>query len=183
VYALGDSTIQGEWLARIASDRDMIAFEQLFRHFSPMILRFMVRGGIERNDAQELVQETMARIWINAERYDATLGAPHTWIYTIARNLRTDHLHKSRRRLTLFSEYLYQVPTQVNCKEDTIEASQIVEKFNQLSPDQVTVLELNFLAGMSQTEISEHLSLPLGTVKSRMRIAFEKLRHVLGISK
>jgi RNA polymerase sigma-70 factor (ECF subfamily) len=180
---MGDSANHSEWLARIACDRDMIAFEQLFRHYSPKIHRFMIRGGVERDDAQELVQETMVRIWINAERYDATLGAPHTWIYTIARNLRTDHLRKSQRRSSLSSEYLYQTPHQVNCQEDAIEASLIVERFNNLSQDQVAVLELNFLVGMSQTEISEHLSLPLGTIKSRMRLAFEKLRHALGINK
>jgi RNA polymerase sigma-70 factor (ECF subfamily) len=180
---MGDSANHNEWLVRIACDRDMNAFEQLFRHFSPKIHRFMIRGGVERNDAQELVQETMVRIWINADRYDAALGAPHTWIYTIARNLRTDHLHKCQRRCTLSSEYLYQTPHQANCQEDAIEASLIVERFNKLPQDQVAVLELNFLVGMSQTEISEYLSLPLGTVKSRIRLAFDKLRHALGIRK
>lgn len=171
-----------EWLVRIARERDTVAFEQLFRCFSPMIHRFMLRGGVARDEADELVQETMTRIWLNADRYDAALGAPHTWIYTIARNLRADHLHRSRRRNTLPLDDLYQVRADHRSQEDAIDASLVIDRFAELPPGQIAVLHLGFIGGMSQAEISDHLSVPLGTVKSRTRLAFEKLRRVLGIN-
>ncbi|MBT3046455.1 MAG: sigma-70 family RNA polymerase sigma factor [Candidatus Thiodiazotropha sp.] len=177
-----DRAIQCKWLASIARSQDMNAFEQLFRHFSPMIHRFMIRGGIGSDEAEELVQETMTRIWINAARFDPSLGAPQTWIYTIARNLRTDHLLKYRRRNTLPLDSLYQTHPDSSSQEDSVDASLVVDRFGKLSQDQVAVLELNFIAGMSQSEISDHLSVPLGTVKSRTRLAFRKLRRALGIS-
>ncbi|MES9968967.1 MAG: sigma-70 family RNA polymerase sigma factor [Candidatus Thiodiazotropha sp.] len=177
-----DRAIHCEWLAKIARSQDMNAFEQLFRHFSPMIHRFMIRGGVGREEAEELVQETMTRIWINAASFDPSLGAPHTWIYTIARNLRTDHFLKHRRRNALPLDSLYPIHPDSSSQENSVDASLVVDRFSKLSQDQIAVLELNYLAGMSQSEISDHLSVPLGTVKSRTRLAFHKLRRALGIS-
>lgn len=173
--------VLAQWLDAVGSVQDEAAFEHLFRHFCPMLFSYMRRGGLSDATAEELVQDTMTRVWQKAHLYEATLGAPSTWVFAIARNLRIDYLKKRRE----VSRPMEELPTLVGSSGDTseirIDAMNIVGHLQDLSTDQFAVLEMVYIDGLSQTEISDRLSVPLGTVKSRIRLGFERLRKALRI--
>ncbi len=173
--------VLAQWLQSVGAARDEDAFEKLFRYFCPKLFSYMRRGGLNDAAAEELVQDTMTRVWQKAGMYDATLGAPSTWVFAIARNLRIDQLKKCRE----IAQPLEELPTLLGSTGDTseirIDAVNIVGRLKDLSTEQFAVLELVYLDGLSQTEISDRLAVPLGTVKSRIRLGFERLRKALRI--
>lgn len=172
---------QADWLRQIAKDADRHAFEHLFRHYFPLLLRYMLRAGVTHEESEELVQETMVRVWLKAQQYRPEIASPSAWIFTIARNLRID---RAKRRV--MPDVLQKLAEdterlQRGSQEACLDAWTILEHLDQLSQEQGVILRLVYLEGLSHSEISEKLSLPLGTVKSRIRLAFDKLRRSLDI--
>jgi RNA polymerase sigma-70 factor (ECF subfamily) len=167
----------------IAERQDRAAFAALFRHYAPRVKAFLVRGGSDGETAQEVAQEAMIMVWRKAASFDRTRAAAGTWIYTIARNKRIDHLRRTARPpieaedwLTIFA------PAEEDADKSVLAGqtySRVKELLGDLSADQLVVIRKAFFEDKTHTVIAEELKLPLGTVKSRIRLALGRLRDAL----
>jgi RNA polymerase sigma-70 factor, ECF subfamily len=197
----GSDADAAHWVAcieQVAKAQDPQAFRDLFKRFAPMVKAYAYKvPSLLQVDqfAEELVQETMLRVWTRAGSFDAALASPGTWIFTIARNLRIDMLRRQGRH----------VVNRVSLSEDEDESEIDLEDiwfedensdvFNQLAlqrnrqqihqslatlpPEQLQVLTKVYLEDKSHVEVSAELGLPLGTVKSRVRLALAKLKLMI----
>jgi len=170
------------WLRSIASDQDKSAFTQLFEWYAPRVKSVMIRQGADQVLAEELAQETMMSVWRKSHLFDPEKAAPSTWIFTIARNLRIDRFRKENRP-ELDPNDPSLIPAAERPADETLEDQDrrklVHESLQELPPEQREAVELSFIEGLSHPEIAERLGLPLGTVKSRLRLSFEKLRPML----
>src|SRR3569832_355539 len=171
-----------ELLAEVGRTHDVELFEALFRHFAPRVKAYMARTG-SPGVAEELMQETMVSVWNKAAMYDPGKGAASTWIFSIARNLRIDAYRREKHPEYAPADPAFQ-PEAAPAADHQLEgeaAAEIVRRaLDTLPADQAEVLRLAYFEDNSQSTIAEALSLPLGTVKSRLRLAFAKLRDALG---
>jgi RNA polymerase sigma-70 factor (ECF subfamily) len=176
------SVNMSELLAQVGRTRDVELFEQVFRYFAPRVKAYMARTG-SPGSAEELMQETMVAAWNKSAMYDPSKGAASTWIFAIARNLRIDAYRREKHPEFDPDDPAFQ-PAAEPAADSTLEAEQsavaVRAALQTLPADQAEVLRLAFFEDNSQSAIAEALNLPLGTVKSRMRLAFAKLRGVLG---
>lgn len=169
-------------MLRVARSRDRDAFRSLFTHFAPRVKALMIKSGSEPAQAEDIAQDVMATVWRKIDLYTPERGSVGAWIFTIARNSRIDRL---RRRPSQAYEDVEALDLEDGSPdgEDEVFAQQraklVGEALGQLPDEQKQVMELSFLQDMTQMEISEKLSVPLGTVKSRMRLAYGKLRTTL----
>lgn len=170
-------------LCDVAERRDKAAFAELFRHFSPRLKSYLLRLGGTSAGAEELVQETMVAVWRKADRYDPRKASASTWIFTIARNLRIDAYRRQKHpEIEADDPALAPEPTEA---PDTAlgreqEAALLTEALARLSDAERALLRMSFYDDLSHSTIAGQLGLPLGTVKSRIRLAFGKLRGALG---
>ena len=166
-------------IQRVASRGDVEAFRQLFDAFAPRLKSYMMRQGADPMTAEELAQETLLTVWRKAGLYSDEKGSATTWIYTIARNLRIDRLRREVPWQALpegHDETQSDDPTPDEALAEEERRQRIQAALGELPPDQYEVVALAFIDGLSHNEIAERLSLPLGTVKSRMRLAYQKMR-------
>ena len=167
-------------LSRIAKDRDDGAFRELFEAFGPKLRGFMMRQGVDQGTADELAQETLMTVWRKAALYSPDKGAVATWIFTIARNLRIDRLRKEYAWQELSDEMSETLPSDQIAPDEAVAEGQrqlrVRAVLDELTPEQREVVTLSYIEGLSHSEIAERLALPLGTVKSRMRLAYQKVR-------
>jgi RNA polymerase sigma-70 factor (ECF subfamily) len=169
-------------LQRVAANGDVEAFKALFQSYAPRVKSYMLRQGADPATAEELAQETLLAVWRKAALYSDEKGSATTWIFTIARNLRIDRLRK---------EVAWQPLPEDNDEQpslDPLPDAEVSERergervramLAELPEDQSTVVQLAFVEGLSHSEIATRLGLPLGTVKSRMRLAYQKIRDAL----
>ena len=188
--ALSDAEVRQprQWSAAItavARHRDKAAFADLFAHFAPRVKSFMRRSGLEDSAAEELAQETLLRVWRKAEKFDCAAGDASAWIFTIARNLRIDALRRARGDATqgasdIEGEFLRDDAPLPDAALAQVQTGERVRRaLASLPPDQQRVIELSFYQEQAHGRIAELLGIPLGTVKSRLRLAAAKLRSVL----
>ena len=177
---------QAELFAQLLNDvaerRDRHAFAQLFEHFGPRLKGFMMRKGANAELAEDLVQDAMIAVWNKAGMFSPGKGSVTTWIYTIARNLRIDRLRREGSRyFTDIDDY--EEASDDPASDDIVIGKQqdlaVTEALDVLSADQREVIVMAFMDDMTQSEIAEKLDVPLGTVKSRMRLAYRKMGSVL----
>jgi len=187
VRAVGEASVTGDELkdcmAAVAQHRDRAAFGRLFQYFAPRLVAFMERTGAGAVDAEEIAQDAMVTVWRKAELYDPRQAAVSTWIFTIARNLRVDLARRAARQRngvaamgepeTEFVESA-EVYTLANERQ-----AKVREALATLSREQATVLRLSFFSEKPHAEIARELGIPLGTVKSRVRLAMAKIRPFL----
>ncbi|MEK9691528.1 MAG: sigma-70 family RNA polymerase sigma factor [Rhodospirillaceae bacterium] len=171
------------YLVSIAESRDRNAFKKLFAAFAPKIKSFAMRNGVGPELAEEVVQETFIRVWRKAEQFDPTKASASTWLYTIARNQRIDLLRKRHRPEPDYEDPAFipepePQPTEVIVRNQ--EASRLKECINALSPEQQEVLKLSFMEELPHVEVADKLGIPLGTVKSRIRLAMKHIRSEIG---
>lgn len=170
-------------LRRVAVGRDRAAFVVLFDRFAARVKAFMMRGGASEADADEIAQDVMVLVWRRAETFDPARAAASTWIFTIARNRRIDILRRTRRPAPDPEDPLFQPEPEldgfgrIDAQEREV---RIRAGLDELPPEQREVLVAAFYDGLSHAEIAAKLALPLGTVKSRVRLAFRHLRGALG---
>lgn len=168
------------WVISIAEHRDRESFAALFRYFAPKIKTYLVRHGMNNAIAEELTQETFLNVWRKADQFDPQRATASAWIYTIARNLRVDHLRRERHPDDRPAD---NDPDQPSTPEEELRSKQggmrLHTAMGSLSIEQSTVLRLSFFEEKTHPQIAAHLGLPLGTVKSRIRIAAAYLRSLL----
>ncbi len=163
-----------------ASDRD--AFITLFDRYAGRIKGYLMRTGASASDADEIAQDVMVAVWRNAARFDPDRAAASTWIFAIARNRRIDMVRRVRP-LPDPEEPLFQPdpePDGYHLLDAAEREARLRAAVADLGDDQRRVLVAAFYEGLSHTEIAAREGLPLGTVKSRIRLAFRRLHAVLG---
>ncbi len=177
-----DQPSMEELMLAVSSRRDVDAFEVIFKHFAPRVKTYMAKLSADTQTAEELMQETMIAVWNKADQFDVAKGALSTWIFTIARNQRIDAVRRARR-----PEFDPTDPAFVPDAEQSADlriaerqsASQLRAAMADLPKEQSTLLELAYFEESTHSAIAKKLNLPLGTVKSRLRLAFNKLRAAL----
>jgi len=166
----------------IAERGDRQAFASLFAHYAPQVKRYLLRAGADADAAEELAQEVMILLWRKAASFDPRRASASTWIFTIARNKRIDRFRREKR-----PEYDPDDPLLVTVEKaggDSAVAagqreSRLREALNALPEQQSTILQRAYFEGLSLREIADQEGVPLGTVKSRVRLAMGRLRGQL----
>jgi RNA polymerase sigma-70 factor (ECF subfamily) len=167
----------------IAACQDRAAFASLFRHFAPRVKAFIMRGGADAETAQEVAQETLVIVWRKAASFDRERASAATWIYTIARNKRIDLLRRTAKPAIETEDWLAVFAPGDEDADKSVLAGQTYTRvqvlLESLSADQLVVIRKAFFEDKSHSVIAEELGLPLGTVKSRIRLALGRLRDAL----
>ena len=167
----------------IATRQDRAAFARFFNHFAPRVKAFIMRGGADAEAAQEVAQEALIMVWRKAASFDRTRASATTWLYTIARNKRIDLLRRNNRPAIDTEDWLTVFAPEADDADKSVLAGQtytrVKELLSGLSADQLVVIEKAFFEDKTHTVIAEELKLPLGTVKSRIRLALGRLRDAL----
>ncbi|WP_100912427.1 sigma-70 family RNA polymerase sigma factor [Pseudoalteromonas spongiae] len=180
-----DSKTLSNWLNDIAEKRDKQAFARLFKWFSPKILGFGRKQFNNPAMASELLQETMTNVWRKAHLYNQEKGAATTWVYTVMRNISFDMLRKVQaNHEDTLSDDIWPLAEAQNSDEhvfaDHLMDKQISQYLNRLPDNQRQIIQGVYFQDLSQEQLAKNLSIPLGTVKSRLRLALTKLRQHIG---
>lgn len=177
------TTKNAEWVAemvQVRDQRDRKAFAALFTHFAPRIKGFLIKSGADAAMAEECAQDVMTTLWHKAAQFDPTRASVATWIFTIARNRRIDMLRRQRRPepedLTWGPE---PEPDQADVIALAQETDQLKAAMETLPDVQRDLIEKAYFGDLSQAEIAKVTGLPLGTIKSRIRLALDRLRHAM----
>lgn len=170
-------------IERIAESQDKAAFEILFDAYAPRVKFFLIRNGTNAESAEELAQEALLTVWRKAGSFSSDRGTASAWIFTIARNLRIDEArrHKRAQLYAMVNEYDEVDPDR---PDDLVSASEHAKRvrsaMSELPQEQLEVVKWSFVEGAAHSEIAERLGLPLGTVKSRLRLAMRRMKKSLG---
>jgi RNA polymerase sigma-70 factor (ECF subfamily) len=168
-------------LLRRIADRDRDAYAELFRRYAPRVNGFL-RQSLPPAKAEEVLQDVMLRLWQKAPTYQPERAAPVTWIFTIARNARIDAQRRGGRAEPDPEDPMW-VPSSPEAPDRVVEQAasdaRVRVALQELPPSQLEVLERAYVQGQSLSEIAEALAIPLGTVKSRVRLAMDRLRALL----
>lgn len=170
-------------LLRLAQSRDRDAFQELFAHFAPLVKAYVIRLGASDQAADDLAQEAMLTVWRKAGLFDPSRASASTWIFTIARNLRIDLIRRERQPRFDPDDPTLAPPPEIGAEEsasarDRDEALRAA--LTELPAEQREIVRLSFYSGKPHGEIAKSLKIPLGTVKSRLRLAMARLRTALG---
>jgi RNA polymerase sigma-70 factor (ECF subfamily) len=178
-----DESSLNRLIQAIATDRDRSAFAAVFGHFGPRIKAYLMRRGSDAGAAEEVVQEVMVTLWRRAETFDARQANASTWVFTIARNKRIDMMRRERRP-EIDPEDPALVPAENGNAEDRVERAQDAARLRgamaSLPAEQKDLLTMAFFEDKPHSTIAAESGLPLGTVKSRIRLAMARLRKELG---
>ena len=178
----GGTPVWDDLLVRVGQQRDKQAFAALYEHFAPRLKSFLLRLGTEMSTAEEIAQEAMVMVWRRAETYDPRQAGASTWIFTVARNKRIDRIRRDNKPLPDFTDPAFSqeadepgdVVLQRRQEEDTIR-----QALKKLPEEQAKMILSAYYEEKSHREIAEESGLPLGTVKSRIRLALNRLRSNL----
>lgn len=183
-HSMQDERNHADLVLEVARNRDKAAFTFLYDHFAPRVNAFLLRLGADRGLAEEVTQDVMTTLWRKAHLFDSQKSSLSTWLYRIARNRRIDRIRRDRLE--------YRDPADLGA--DAVDEEQIApddaldaqgredilrRAMASLPPEQLGLVKLAFYEGLSHSEIAEREGLPLGTVKSRIRLAFSRLRRTL----
>ncbi|WP_051679495.1 sigma-70 family RNA polymerase sigma factor [Xanthobacter sp. 91] len=169
-------------IVAIATRADREAFGRLFRHFAPRVKSYLVRSGLPANAAEELAQETLLTVWRKATYFDPTRAAASTWIFTIARNLSIDLKRRERYGDTYKAETHEDEVDETSGETILMTAereARVRAALAKLSEEQATIVRLSFFQEKPHSQIAQELGIPLGTAKSRVRLALNRLRALL----
>jgi RNA polymerase sigma factor (sigma-70 family) len=170
------------WIEDVARHRDRIAFTRLFDHFAPRLNGYLQRLGSDAALAEEVTQDVMMTLWHKAALFDSSKSSVSTWLFRIARNRRidlmrrnkVDYLDPNEPALAPVDNPEIERMIDVQQREEAVRQAMV-----QLPPEQLALVRLAFFEGLSHGDIAERTQLPLGTVKSRIRLAFTRLRRAL----
>ncbi|MHA7871732.1 MAG: sigma-70 family RNA polymerase sigma factor [Hyphococcus sp.] len=168
------------FLLQVAESGDRRAFAEIYAYYAPRVKGFLMRGGASAEEAEDLAQDAMVKVLNKAKLFDPQKASVSTWIFTIARNARIDAIRKASRG-ALDPDEPALMPEESPRADDLCELkdqkARIMKAVSGLPPEQLEVMRLHFYEDEPHSVIAERLGLPLGTVKSRLRLAFEKVRR------
>lgn len=171
-----------ELVARIALSRDTGAFRQLYDHFAPRVVAYLRRGGCAPEIAEEITQDVMAKVWEQAGRYDASRAQVSTWIYCVARSRLLDRVRAAKRPAPDPTD-----PVWAGAAPDAPDAAlghardreRLTRALAELPAEQAEVLRAAYIDGQSLADQAQATGVPLGTVKTRARLALQRLRLLM----
>lgn len=175
-------------LLRRTGEGDRVCFEQLYDRFSGVLFATAYRVLNNQEAAEDVLQDVFVQIWEKAPLYDPARGKPLTWAVTLTRNKAIDRLRNVQRRHRLQDDVEKEAASfeqfddrsSLDAVEGVERAQMIRAAIEQLSTEQRQAIELAFFSGLTQTEIADRLSEPLGTIKARVRRGMMKLRELIG---
>lgn len=181
-WPVGQLQYYSNLIVKVATERDQSAFAELFDYFAPRLKGYLMKQGADASVAEEIAQDVMVTLWRKANLFDPSKSAASTWLFRIARNRRIDRLRRQKTAaLDPEDPSLHPSPTadvavemDARLREERVRAA-----LGALPAEQAEVIRQAFFSGLSHSEISENTGLPLGTVKSRIRLAFGRLRQVI----
>ena len=169
-------------LEAIAEQRSREAFAELFRMMAPRLKAYVMRAGAPADAAEEMAQEAMLSIWRKAGSFDPSKAAASTWIFTIVRNKRIDMLRRQARPELREEDFLH-LDTDPPQPDDALDAGEMAamlrKRLSELPDEQARVIEMAYFEDKSHRAIADELDLPLGTVKSRIRLALARIKQSL----
>lgn len=182
----GDVVSQSEEFAAlmraVAASQDRAAFARLFDHFAPRIKSYLLRLGASDALSEELTQDVMLTLWRKADLFDPQKSSVGTWLFRIARNRRIDALRRDRSADLDPNEPML-IPEAAPKADDVYDSAKRDERIRvamkDLPEEQLGLIKMAFFSGLSHSQIAEETGIPLGTVKSRIRLAFGRLRRTL----
>jgi RNA polymerase sigma factor (sigma-70 family) len=181
-YPAAQRTELDDLLLAVGARRDGKAFAELFDHLRPRVHAQLMRLGLAPAAAEDLTQDVMETIWRKAHLYDPRQSAAITWVFQLARNRRID-LRRRTREQCFALENFFAIPDPAAGSDDCFDAARLQTcvrvALRALPHEQFTLVQLAFFDGLSHSAIAERLNLPLGTVKSRLRLAFTRLHRAL----
>ncbi len=167
-------------ITQVRDAQDQAAFAELFNHFAPRVKAFLMKSGADATLAEECAQDVMATLWQKSHLFDPSRASAATWIFTIARNRRIDAIRKMKRPEP---EDLPWGPETEPDQADVLvlqqESEQLGQAISELPEKQRTLIEKAYFGDLTHNEIAEQTGLPLGTIKSRIRLALDRLRHAM----
>ena len=169
----------------IGKNQDKLAFGTIFKYFAPRLKSFLIKAGSTDSQAEEVIQEVMIAVWTKSASYDSNKSSVSTWIYTIARNKRIDKIRKEKRHYLSESDEGLEIPVDSTQEKEifTAQVSNSLKKYMaNLPEEQSRLLKLSYFYNKTHADISEELQIPLGTVKSRIRLALTKMRHLVEVN-
>jgi RNA polymerase sigma factor (sigma-70 family) len=181
-----DSKANVDWaelIGRVAAHGDEAAFKALFEHFAPRIKGFLLKRGCGPDEADEIAQHTLVAVWRKAAQFDPGSAGAAAWIFTIARNLRIDAVRRAARdnRTVQRAELEYAIDPAGDAEPagSGLDAARLAAAINLLPSDQSAVIRMSYIEERPHSEIAANLAIPLGTVKSRIRLAMKRLKELL----
>jgi RNA polymerase sigma-70 factor (ECF subfamily) len=170
-------------LVLVATRQDRAAYSELFAYYAPRVKSYLMRLGADNGQAEEIAQDVMVTVWRKAALFDRKQASVSTWIFRVARNRRIDVFRRTKKP-DLDSDEPMILPSGVAAPDARVEAmeteARVRAAMRDLPEEQVLLLRLAFYEGLSHREIADKLDMPLGTVKSRIRLAFGKMKSRLG---
>lgn len=164
----------------IRDHRDKEAFVAIFSHFAPRVKGFLMKSGAAADLAEECAQDVMVTLWNKAHLFDPSRASVATWIFTIARNRRIDILRKENRPEPEDLPWGPEAePDQADVLALQQESSRLKAAIQALPDAQRDLIQKAYFGDLSHREIAVQTGLPLGTIKSRIRLALDRLRHVM----
>lgn len=171
-------------ITRIAATQDREAFAAMFAFYAPRVKAMMMRRGASADRAEDLAQETLLRLWRKAGQFDPARASASAWVYAIARNVSVDIIRREGRAAVWLEEQDEPDDEDLNEPEQHLLIAEreglVRSTMATLPEEQIRVIRLSFFDGLAHSEIAELLGIPLGTVKSRIRLALQRLRDRLG---
>lgn len=173
-----------QMLQAVGQEQDKEAFIGLFEHFAPRVKSYLMRGGLAPETADELAQETMLSVWDKADSYNPDKAGAGTWIFTIARNKKIDFMRRREQIHVDLDDLALPDETAAGPPDQTMRGQEmqlLAEAIGKLPEEQAGLLYKSFFEDKTHAEIAEETGIPLGTIKSRIRLALDKLRGQPGI--
>ena len=168
-------------MAAVAVRRDRECFLRIYDHFMPRLCLYLRGLGTPEAVAEELAQESLLRLWQHAAAYDPRRSAVSTWLFRIARNLCIDRARRLRYQAAQAETLrLFDIEPDAGTTEDHADAATLARRIDALSPVQARLIRMSYFEARSHQDIATELGLPLGTVKSHLRRAFQRLQGELG---
>jgi len=178
-----DMNEMADCMRAVAKHKDRHAFRRLFEFYAPRLKAFLIKRGARPGEAEEVMQEAMALVWRKAAQFDPSKASASTWIYTIARNRRIDLIRRAKRpELDPEDPFFTSVSEQPDGEQrySIAERAELLRSYlRDLPAEQLEVVRKAFYEEKTHQEIAAELEMPLGTVKSRIRIAMRRLRDQL----
>ena len=175
-----DNQSFNELLIKLAQVNDRFVFKRIYEHFSPRVKQYLIGLGCLPEIAEELMQEALMRVYQRAHQFDASKAQASTWIFRIARNLMIDNLRKDK--ITPKQEEYSESEIELEYEHQPMLDGKKIQKLMQSLPhNQTQVVHLTYFLGLSHSQIAQKLSMPIGTVKSNLRLAVKHLRSELEV--
>jgi RNA polymerase sigma-70 factor (ECF subfamily) len=180
--AAEERAVETRLLERVRDEGDRDAFGDLFARFTPRLTTWVSGQGSEQSLAESVVQDVMITAWTRAHLFDSEKASARTWIYTLARNRMIDYHRSGSRRARAHEEFAIMAPPNSNTGGDAerdINSAWTADLLGELPATQRDIVLMIYVEGRSHREVSEMLGLPVGTVKSRTRLALQRLRKLM----